>query len=59
MLRYLLAVMIVLLLLLGWIGVQQLTRQYARRHPEFGSAREEGTGCGGCGCQPGECRRDD
>ena len=59
MLRYLLAVVIVLLLLLGWIGAQALARQVARRHPEFGPAREDGTGCGGCGCQTGECRRDD
>jgi len=59
MLRYLLAAMIVLLLLLVWLGVQRLARQYARRHPEFGPAREEGAGCGGCGCRPGKCRHDD
>ena len=59
MLHYLLAVLIVLLLLLGWIGTQALARRYANRHPEFGPAREEGSGCGGCGCRAGECRRDE
>jgi hypothetical protein len=58
-LRYLLAPAIILLLLLGWLGVQALARRYASRHPEFGAAREEGAGCGGCGCRAGECRRDD
>ena len=59
MLRYLLAVMIVLVLLLGWSGTQALARRYAQRHPEFGPAREEGAGCGGCNCRTGECRRDE
>jgi hypothetical protein len=55
--KYLLAMGVILLLLLGWITVQQLARLYARRHPEFGPAREEGGGCGShCGCHGGECR---
>jgi hypothetical protein len=58
-LRYLLAVVVILLLMLGWTGAQRLARRYASRHPEFGPAREDGAGCGGCGCRPGECRRDD
>ena len=57
--RYLLAMGLILLMLLGWITVQQLARIYARRHPEFGPAREEGGGCGSsCGCQgKSRCKR--
>jgi len=58
MLRYLLVPLIILLLLLGWIGIQGLARRFAHRHPEFGPAREEGSGCGGCGCHDGTCRRE-
>ncbi|MDJ0861283.1 MAG: chemotaxis protein [Gammaproteobacteria bacterium] len=48
---YLLAVLVIGLVLAGWIGVQQLARSFAARHPEFGPAREEGSGCGsGCLC---------
>ena len=35
----------ILLLLLAWVGVQQLAHRYAARHPELGPAREEGGGC--------------
>ena len=61
MFEYLTAMAIILLLLLGWVTVQQLARAYAARHPEFGPAREEGGGCGagcggGCGDQ-GRCAR--
>jgi hypothetical protein len=48
-----------LLLMLGWITVQQLARLFAARHPELGPAREEGGGCGkNCGCHGGSCKRD-
>jgi hypothetical protein len=48
---------IILLMLLGWIGVQHLARLFAVRHPEFGPAREEGGGCGNlCKCSGGQCR---
>lgn len=58
MLDYLLAAGLILLLLLGWILVQQAARNYAARHPEFGPAKEEGSGCGkGCGCRNGLCTR--
>lgn len=54
---YFVAVGAILLLMLGWITVQQLARAFARRHPEFGPAREEGKGCGsGCACSSGGCR---
>ena len=47
---------LILLALLGWIGVQKLAREFAIRHPEFGPAKEEGGGCGrGCSCSGGHC----
>jgi len=58
MLDYLLAAALILLLLVGWILVQQAARNYATRHPEFGPAKEEGSGCGkGCTCNNGRCSR--
>jgi hypothetical protein len=43
-------------LLAGWVAVQHLARSYAARHPEFGPAREEGSGCGhSCLCSGGKC----
>ena len=60
MLDMLIAASVILLVLLGWILVQQFAREYARRHPEFGPAREEGSGCGsGCHCSGGRCTRRD
>ncbi len=45
---------LILLALLGWIGIQQAARNFAARHPEFGSAKEEGSGCGtSCACASG------
>ncbi len=42
----------ILMLMVGWITVQQIARAFARRHPELGPYREEGGGCGSgnCGC---------
>ena len=58
MLDMLIAAGVILLVLLGWILVQQYAREFARRHPEFGPAREEGRGCGtGCNCSGGRCPR--
>jgi hypothetical protein len=38
-------------LLMGWLVVQSLSRIFAKNHPEFGPAREEGQGCGNqCNC---------
>jgi len=56
---YLIAMGGILLVLLGWVGAQRLSREFARRHPEFGAAREEGGGCGsGCTCaSQGQCER--
>ena len=55
---FLIASIIVLVLLSGWLFVQHLARWYAARHPEFGPAREEGSGCGkSCLCTGGSCER--
>ena len=60
MLDMLIATGVILLVLLGWIRVQQGSRDFAERHPEFGPAREEGKGCGsGCNCAGGQCTRQD
>ena len=48
---YLITVAIILFLMLLWITVQSLARQFAKEHPEFGPPREEGGGCGlSCHC---------
>ncbi len=52
------AIGVILLLLFGWIIVQHLSRLYAKKHPEFGPAREEGNGCGSsCLCNKGVCKK--
>lgn len=43
---YISSVLIILAVFLIWIAVQELARSYARKHPKFGPAREEGGGCG-------------
>ena len=50
-LNTLIAFLVILGLLSGWIGVQHLARIYAARHPEFGPAREEGGSCLFCLCK--------
>jgi hypothetical protein len=55
MTTYLITIGLIFILLSGWIVVQQVAKIYARRHPEFGPCREEGSGCGGCG--GGSCSR--
>jgi len=55
--NFLIAMLAVPLLLTGWLVVQSIARLFARRHPEFGQAREEGGGCGSsCLCSKGHCR---
>ena len=49
-LQTIIAVLIILGMLSGWIAVQHLARWFAARHPEFGPAREEGEGCQGLLC---------
>jgi hypothetical protein len=58
MLDYLLAIGLILLVLVSWILVQQAARNFAARHPEFGPAKEEGSGCGvSCSCRHGQCNK--
>jgi hypothetical protein len=53
MLKVLLASTVILVVLLGWVLVQQVAREFARRHPEWGPYREK-VGCGGkCSCASG------
>jgi hypothetical protein len=57
MVDFIIAMGAILLLLSGWILVQQMSRQFALRHPEFGPAKEEGGGCGkSCMCSNGSCK---
>lgn len=43
-------------LLMVWVLVQQIARKFAAKHPEFGSIKEEGLGCGKtCGCIKDRC----
>lgn len=56
MVDLMLAISLVMAVLGGWILVQKLARDYAARHPEFGPAKEEGSGCGkSCLCSNGRC----
>ena len=56
MFKYLIAIAVILVILLGWVWVQGRARRFAARHPEFGPAREEGAGCGkSCLCNNKEC----
>jgi len=60
---YIIAVLVILAVLAAWVIVQHLARAYASRHPEFGPAREEGSGCGlACRCNRSErktCERNE
>ena len=60
MLKMLLAGGVIFGVLLAWIAVQGLAREFARRHPEWGPYRERG-GCsagGECSCSSGgSCKR--
>lgn len=57
MIDFIVAIGAILLLLSGWIFIQQLSRRYAHKHPQFGPAREEGNGCGtSCLCSKGSCK---
>ncbi len=60
MVNFLIASAIIMLVLLGWVAVQHLARQFAARHPEFGPYVEK-RGCGGkCSCAEGSsCEKKD
>ena len=52
MMQYIIAMLAVPCLLIGWLIVQNITRKYAQAHPELGEYREDGRGCGKtCGCK--------
>ncbi len=56
MFNFLIAMGVIFFLMIGWIWVQQASRKFAQKHPEFGPAKEEGLGCGKtCGCKQGSC----
>ena len=60
MMQYLIAMLVVPALLIGWLLIQHITRSYAKSHPEFGRFREEGGGCGkSCGCKNKQCKKKD
>ncbi len=53
---FFIATVLIFATLMGWIWVQQLARHFAERYPQFGPAREEGSGCGSsCMCTDGSC----
>ena len=58
--QYIVGMLLVPALLIGWLVVQQVARRFAKTHPEFGPYREEGGGCGNsCGCKGSSCQRKD
>ncbi|MDD5364343.1 MAG: hypothetical protein PHR30_03325 [Gallionellaceae bacterium] len=60
MTTYLVTIGLILILLLGWVTVQQFYRLFARRHPELGPFRSDSGGCGCCSqgsaCSSDGCR---
>jgi hypothetical protein len=53
MLKFILATLVIMVVLFGWVLVQHMARLFAKRHPEFGPYVEKG-GCGGkCSCASG------
>lgn len=42
---YIVSIIIIFLVLLGWILAQHMARLFAAKHSEFGPAKEEGGGC--------------
>lgn len=59
MTTYLVAIGLIMILLLGWVVVEQFYKLFARRHPELGPFRSDSGGCGCCGshgsCSTGAC----
>ena len=45
------AILIIMAVLLGWVGVQHLAKVFARRHPEFGEPKDEVHSCLFCFCR--------
>lgn len=58
MFDYLLAFALILIMMLGWVSAQQAARRFAQRYPQFGPAKEEGSGCcNSCCCNGNLCER--
>lgn len=57
MIKALLVSGLVLALLLGWLLVNEAYRRFARRHPELGPFRREGSCGAGCSCSGSSCER--
>lgn len=56
--KYVVAMTLVPVLLIGWLLIQQLGRRSAKAHPELGAYREDAGGCGkSCGCHGGSCKK--
>lgn len=57
MLQFLYASLAIFIVLVGWIGVQQLYQRFALRNPHLGPFRTEAEGCSSCKCGQGQCSR--
>ncbi len=59
MLKMLAASGVIFAVLFGWVAVQRLAREFARRNPQWGPYKERG-GCGGnCSCgNGGSCKKE-
>jgi hypothetical protein len=53
--KYIFAIGIILLLLLGWVTVQYAYRRFAVKHPDLGPYRDDFGSCGSCGCGTNGC----
>lgn len=56
MYNYFVAIGAILVLMLAWVTAQHVARLFAKRHPEFGPAREGGSCGSGCSCSGGSCQ---
>lgn len=59
MLRFLIASATILVVLVGWLYVEELYRRFTRANPELGPFRPDGSECGGgcCSCSGGSCAK--
>nr|VFK55666.1 MAG: hypothetical protein BECKTUN1418D_GA0071000_103516 [Candidatus Kentron sp. TUN] len=51
--KYVLAIGIILFLLFGWVTVQHVYRRFAVKNPELGPYGDDTGKCGNCGCGSG------
>ncbi len=55
MVKFLLASLVILVVMVAWLYVQDLYRRFAQRNPGLGPFRSEGACDGSCSCQQGNC----